>query len=554
MKLKPVITLILIVALPLVLLAWIGARLTRHEQQHLEQQVRNLLTDRLRDMDRRITAHFQDVGRDMHRLTAIDDFDPNGLRQVSRDDARVFQLFVIQPDGNLLYPDPLDTLNRNEQEFLTRASQIISDRELQRAAVAQTADLQATHSSQAAVAGNSPPASSAAPSQSGWFVWYWGRGLNLVFWQRRSSGHIVAAALNRSRWIADLIAVLPDTPSLLPGSTADGSLSQIRLIDSTSKPVYQWGSFEPPTGAAAVCEISLAPPLSAWRLQQFVPAERLAARTMSEVYFNLTTGLSIAAIGLVALAAYFYREYARDIREASQRVSFVNQVSHELRTPLTNIRMYADLLESDLDGLPDEAAIKSRARLDVIQLESQRLSRLIGNVLTFARHQRKTLRLSHTPCCIDHVVRDVVARFRPSLEQIGVRCEFAAGAGRLVKADADAIEQIVGNLINNVEKYAAAGRWMSIATHQEDGRTLIRVADRGPGVDPALREAIFQPFWRGDHSVSGVAGTGIGLSIARELARLHGGDVTLIEAEQGAVFQVELATPDASGEEIHCTS
>jgi signal transduction histidine kinase len=376
--------------------------------------------------------------------------------------------------------------------------------------------------------------------------------LNLVFWQRRSSGYIVAAALDRSRWIADLIAVLPDTPSSREGS-ADGSLSQIRLIDSTSRAVYQWGSFEPPEGAMAACEIPLSPPVSAWRLEQFVPAERLATRTMPAVYFNVATGLSVAGLGLVALASYFYREYARDIREASQRVSFVNQVSHELRTPLTNIRMYADLLESDLEGLPNDAAEQPRSRLDVIQLESQRLSRLIGNVLTFARHQKNTLRLSRTPCCIDQVVQGVVARFRPSLTQLGVECEFTAGAGRLVRADADAIEQIVGNLINNVEKYAAGGRWVAITTRQENGRTFVTVADRGPGVDFALKDAIFQPFWRGDLSVSGAAGTGIGLSIARELARLHGGDVTLIESEWGAAFQVELATGEAAGEGSSCT-
>jgi signal transduction histidine kinase len=211
-------------------------------------------------------------------------------------------------------------------------------------------------------------------------------------------------------------------------------------------------------------------------------------------------------------------------------VSFVNQVSHELKTPLTNIRMYADLVEADLDGLPDEAADEIRPRLGVIQSESERLCRLIANVLTFARRQRKTLRLSPAPCCIDEVVQDVVARFRPALERLGVECEFSAGAGKIVSADADVVQQIVGNLISNVEKYAAAGQWMSIATREEGGRTIITVADRGPGIAPALRELIFEPFWRGDHGIHGVAGTGIGLAIARELARLHGGDVTLVHS------------------------
>jgi signal transduction histidine kinase len=519
-KLKPVITLILIVVVPLVLLAWVGLRLVRHERQLRAQQVRDLLTDRLRDIDRRIATHFQELAADMHKLTAIDTFHPNQLREAGRSDARVFQLFVIRPDGGLLYPDPLGPLNRNEQEFLSRASQIVTDRELQRAAAAQEAQSEESRVE-------------SQQSGSGWFVWYWGRGLNLVYWQRQMSGHLVAAALDRSRWIADLIAALPDTPDSHQGA-AVASQSQIRLVDSTSKPVYQWGPFEPPAGAAAACAIGLSPPMDAWRLEQFVPTERLLARSLPGVYFNLATGLGASAVGLVVLALYFYRDYAREIREAGQRVSFVNQVSHELRSPLTNIRMYADLVEADLDGLPDEAADEIRPRLGVIQSESQRLSRLIGNVLTFARQQRKTLRLSFAPCCIDQVVQDVLARFRPVLAQLGVQCEFAAGAGRIVSADADAVQQIVGNLISNVEKYAAAGRWMGIATRQEGGRTIITVADRGPGVDPALRETIFEPFWRGDHGIRGVAGTGIGLAIARELARLHGGDVTLVLDENSS--------------------
>jgi signal transduction histidine kinase len=545
-KLKPALILMLLVVVPLALLAWVGVRLARQEREMALQQVRDLLTDRLRDIDRRIGDHCDELERQMRRLTAIETYEADALREIGREDARVLQLFVIGPDGRLLYPDPLGPLNRNEEEFLTRASQIITDRELQRAAAAQMEGWRAPTPSPAKSPGPLPGTSPAESTpESGWFVWYWGRGLNLVYWHRRESGHIVGAALDRSRWIADLIAILPDTPQRTDGEREeDGIASQIRLVDSASQPVYQWGAYSPPEDAAAICEIPLSSPLSAWRLQQFVPAERLAGGATSSIYFNLGTGLAVAALALVAMAVYFYREYARDIREAARRVSFVNQVSHELRTPLTNIRMYADLLESDLDGVEGESAERSRGRLNVIQLESQRLSRLIGNVLTFARQQRKALRLNPAACRIDEVVGRVVERFRPSLAQLGIECDFKAQAGRVVEADADAVEQIVGNLINNVEKYAADGKWMEITTRFQNGRTLIGVSDRGPGVDRSAREAIFQPFWRGSHSVSGAAGTGIGLSIARELARLHGGDVTLLNADRGAVFLVELSTPE----------
>jgi len=541
------------VVVPLALLAWVAWRLARQEQAVLREQMRDLLADRLRDIDRLMAVHFDTVRRDMHRLTSVDQYPPDALRKRMRQDARVFQLFVIQPNGALLYPNPLGPLNRKEREFLARASPIIVDRDLQRAADA---------SGEQAGALDTPAPSRGRKEQrrdrqvatrqeaSGWFVWYWGRGLNLVYWQRRRSGHIVAAALDRARWMADLIAALPDTPQSGTDVLPEASSFRVRLIDSTSQPVYQWGRYDVPDQTAPASEIALSTPLSAWRLQQFVPAQRLARRTRSGTAFNLAMGLAVAAAGLVSLAVYLYREYARDMRESARRVSFVNQVSHELRAPLTNIQMYAELLEADLEQMPRAASDGPRARLKVIQWESQRLGRLIGNVLTFAREQRKALRLNPSPASVDRIVADVIERFRPSLQKMGIQTQFDGGAEAPVMVDADALEQILGNLINNVEKYAAGGRWVGIATRAEDGRSFITVSDHGPGIDDAARDRVFQPFWRGSEKLDQAAGTGIGLAIARQLARLHGGEIWLDECPRGACFQVVLATPPVAQQKI----
>ena len=112
-----------------------------------------------------------------------------------------------------------------------------------------------------------------------------------------------------------------------------------------------------------------------------------------------------------------------------------------------------------------------------------------------------------------------------------------------MQLDADALEQILGNLISNVEKYAAAGGRMEIVSRQEDSQTTIVVADRGPGIPAAVRGKIFRPFYRVSDRIEGTTGTGIGLSIARKLARMHGGDVVLLPCESGARFQVQLDTP-----------
>ena len=540
----------MIVAVPVSLLTWAAVRLAHDEQQRARQRIRDLLTDRLGDIDRSITSHFAQLERDLEQLTSLDSFSPDEMRGLIRDEPRVLQLFVIRPDGTLEHPDPAGSLNRAEREFLLQATQIIVDRELQRASGQNTVSSggrNAFGTAQNRLEQTAQVNVSAVPRISGWFVWYWGRGLNLIYWHRRPSGHLVGAALDRARWMADLIATLPETAPHAGDDASGGPETRIRLVDSTLQPVYQWGRFEIPDNVACLCEIPLSAPLSAWSLQQFVPEGYLSSAARQGIHFNLAAGLVAAALGLAAIAFHLYRDYARDMHEAARRVSFVNQVSHELRTPLTNIRLYADLLDADLTGIPDDHAEQPRQRLRVILSESHRLSRLIGNVLTFSGQQRKALRLHPRPDCVDRLVGEVLARFESAFERHGIETRFDAHASETVLVDADAVEQILDNLLNNVEKYADDGKHVSVVSRYEKGRTRLTVSDRGPGIEPALRNEIFEPFRRGSNSLERAAGTGIGLTIARELARLHGGDVTLIDSAAGACFQVELDTP-ACGE------
>ena len=273
----------------------------------------------------------------------------------------------------------------------------------------------------------------------------------MIFWRRLPTGHIVGAELDRARWIADLIAELPQTPQ----AETPASQSRIQLVDSHGDAVYQWGAFEPPRGAAPLAELPASAPLSAWRFKFFVAEDRFTALAGRSADFNLIAGLSAIGVVLLALAGFFYRESSRELREAATRVNFVNQVSHELKTPLTNIRLYAELLAEQLqDGETVDAASAQR-RLSIIVSESGRLSRLIGNVLTFAQQQRRQIELNPQPGRIDDTIQAVIQQFQPTLQAQGVVTTFAAGAGAVVNFDADAVEQILVNLFNNVEKYAA---------------------------------------------------------------------------------------------------
>ncbi|MCU0242549.1 MAG: HAMP domain-containing histidine kinase [Vicinamibacteria bacterium] len=368
----------------------------------------------------------------------------------------------------------------------------------------------------------------------GWYTWFDGSDLNLLFWQRAADGRLVALEADRARLLADVIARLPE------GESSDRTFE---LLDARGEVLHRFGLYEPAAGTAPLARLDLRQPLAAWQIVAHAPAQALG-RMRVGLWSGLGLGLFASALALSGLAFYLYREHARGVRLAESRVSFVNRVSHELKTPLTNIRLYAELLEERLDD-DDEVA---RRQLAVVIAEGQRLGRLIDNVLTFGRHQRGALRLRSAPGAVDAIVARASDRWAPALTAKGVRLVRRLAAPDAVMVDADALAQILDNLLSNVEKYAASGGEVVVTTEQGVRETTIVVADRGPGVPAEARERVFEPFERlHDNVTEAAAGTGIGLSIVRELARLHGGDVSVRAGDPGALFEVRIATPRVDG-------
>ena len=524
MKPKLIILLLLIVLVPLGLLAWLSHRVARDERERVRHELRELLLGKLRDVDATISGLLEERERQFLRLTELDAFDAPCLRRIVQSTPTVQQALVLDPQGERIHPPPLGPLNSSERAFLARAAQIWRDKQSFR------------QPTEEGPAGRSAGRHRDAARGHGWYVWYWGSGTRLLFWRRTASRHVVGLELDRMRLLHDIIGKLPSSDPSQP-SLPDG---RIVLLDAKGAPIYPWGAYEPADGEAPKAALPLSHPLNAWSLGYYASTAALEKALGAGAFLTTAAGLAVVAVALVGLAVYVYRETAREMREAAQRVSFVNQVSHELKTPLTNIRLYAELLEAHLG----EDGERNARYLGVIVSESQRLSRLIANVLTFARKQRDTLALRTSEGCVDDVIRSVLEYFRPSLESKGVRIVFDGQAAATVRLDPDALEQILGNLFANVEKYAASGGLMEVASRQDAGRTTITVADRGPGLPEAQRETVFRPFTRLSSKLTdGATGTGIGLAIARELARLHGGDLTLEPSDAGARFQVVLHTP-----------
>lgn len=501
---------------PLALMAALAWRMAREEEAALRNRLVNLMENQMADHAAEALELLKEHERAL--LPRIDRVasDRSALKRAF---PFVSHFFLIDRDGALVYPDPAGNLSVQEWEFLRRAESVLQD------GVFLPGEED----------GDSRYQQKAAPSaRHGWHRWYFNEGMQLLFWTRLANGAIAGAELNRSRFLADLIARLPETPK-----REDAPL-RMALVDSMDHTLYQWGRYQPREGAPPLAIHTLAEPLSGWAIQCWLPDDLLTGPAGSTL--GITIWLTTAAAGLVFLVAafVFYREHSREMRTAAQRVQFVNQVSHELKTPLTNIRLYAELLREQ----QDEENAKGMRQLDIIIEEAQRLARLIGNILSFSRSARGKLTLNKASTSPDEVVNHILDRFHPAMERQGIDLTFHPGAPETRQLDTEALEQILGNLLSNIEKYAAAGGQARVETRAEGAMLLLTVQDAGPGIPDAQKERVFAPFHRlNDSLTEGVSGTGIGLAIARDLARLHGGDLILRPSERGACFEARLKAP-----------
>ncbi len=390
--------------------------------------------------------------------------------------------------------------------------------------------------------------SDAAPilteSTEGWITWYHRRNMVLGYWWTEGDFSAMIA-LPSGRWKADIVSALPDTGRVSKGSLATSLNTALhQLVDVEGELIYQWSGapqsqWEQLVARPIAAQIPVSDPFEGWRLRIYAD-ERLTSLLAGNSYrwlVALTVGS--VTVALLLMGVVLTMSLSRQIRLAQQRVSFVNQVSHELRTPLTNICMFADLLSDSLKSEPNVEQYTEK--VSVIQNESQRLSRLIANVLQFARPESKELKRTLEP--VDAVVAEVVDTFLPRLNELGIVVDLDLNTPEIRECAPDAIEQILVNLVGNAEKYASDGKLLTIRSSAAGPLVTLEIVDAGPGIPRKQRDQVFDPFFRLSDRLIDPAGTGIGLTIVRELARKHGGDCWLAESEQGARFVCTLLAP-----------
>jgi signal transduction histidine kinase len=365
--------------------------------------------------------------------------------------------------------------------------------------------------------------------------------LELILWTRppEADGYVFGFALS-AKSVRELVKEALSVISPEPRDACIAVLDENAQPVAVSHPNFTT-DWKRPFVASEIGEI-----LPHWATALYLLQPGQLAQSARLVTLTIILLIAVALAAILAGGGFVAFDARRQLILAQKKTDFVSNVSHELKTPLTSIRMFAELLEQ---GRIDEPEKRSRY-LRIIILESERLTRLINNVLDFARGGKKQKTYHMAEVDLLRVVDRVWEAQSIHLQEAGFTCErVAKDAPYPVVADADAIGQVLVNLLSNAEKYSGTERKVGLHSSRENGSVLISVLDRGVGVPEGETERIFEAFHRSNDSLaSNIQGSGLGLTLARNIARDHGGDIEYHKRDGGgSVFILRL--PATASEE-----
>ena len=544
-------TYLLAIVLPAVAVAWGGLRLLRIDARNRAA----IVADYRRLVAERCAEDFHESVRELldprlDRLAAAPG--PEGLlaalRDLARTDPAVRAAFLWREGEGCVWPRRVGC-TEEERRFLNRYEPLFSGAVPWIAPAAPATG---------APSGSAPPA---APVR-GFRPWASGDRSELLAWVRVAPGeiagfeletmcllseasqywrHILAGAGSRKTWLRSERTAMPHES----GEILDESGT---LLVPSFYELAEASDLDP------AAEVALAPFFPRWRIRirstaKSLPFDRWLPGTVLDGLLGAPAarraiGAALLALVLLSLVAGGYvllRAARRERLDALRKTDFVDNVSHELKTPLSGIRLSAELLaEGRLpDGPRRDKAVRS------ILAESDRLDRLVSNLLDFGRLERGRRRFDlqrvDLAALLEEMQNAQCTMHNEGGAAVGpdiVHCAFRivhCERGLAALADPDAVRRILSNLFDNAAKYApgappevsvrTAGTARSESSPHRSAVEIV-VADRGPGVPPGLEEKVFERFFRADDSLARRAnGSGIGLSLARGLARGMGGDL-----------------------------
>lgn len=332
--------------------------------------------------------------------------------------------------------------------------------------------------------------------------------------------------------------------ALLPPSVSNGkkngSLLAVRVLSAGGAPLFESDPDAPlehmseeaiyPILGSGVIQASVLPDAADYLIIGGLPRNRLP--------------ILLTVFGLAGLLALLAAAQMRKEDEFSrQRADFVASVSHELRTPLTQVRLFIETLRL---GRAHTEEQKEWA-LRTIDRETHRLTQLVENILHFSRAERGLGTLDLEPADLAAECADAVASFVPLLRPRQAELECAVPPGLAAGVHRNSFRQVLLNLLDNAVKYGPAGQTVRVSGSRQGDAVRIAVEDQGPGIPNEERQSVWEPFRRGAGATGSVtAGSGIGLSVVREIVHAHRGRAWVEDgAGGGARIVIELPALDS---------
>tara|TARA_A100000171_G_scaffold49936_1_gene60097 strand:- start:7940 stop:9805 length:1866 start_codon:yes stop_codon:yes gene_type:complete len=232
----------------------------------------------------------------------------------------------------------------------------------------------------------------------------------------------------------------------------------------------------------------------------------------------------------------FIEDITQQKLSSQSQNAFIAQATHELRTPLTTIRLYCEeAIEADEDD--DQIVEKS---LNVISSEARRLERIVGDMLCVSEIEAGSMSIRRDKFRTGQLFEELQHDYEAQAREKSIELSFDLPPKfPTIDADKDRLGQAMHNILGNAIKYTPSGGKVSVAVvFDENDAMTVEIRDNGIGIDPSQQERIFDRFTRADdRRIAHVTGSGLGLALARQIARMHGGDITLeSEVDEGSVF------------------
>jgi two-component system phosphate regulon sensor histidine kinase PhoR len=341
----------------------------------------------------------------------------------------------------------------------------------------------------------------------------------------------------------DLDAVAGEVPKMGAAHNAPREKASFRLATRTAG-LATLRRIVDEAGAATtvVARLPLGAPLDGYALAAELPGDDPAAAL---AFRNRTLYIALLILLYVGIGLGFgltLREMRRAYRLSRLKTDFVANISHELRTPLTSVRLFAETLREGRADSPEEM----RECVEMLSAESERLSRMVENLLDWSRLESGRTPMKIAPVTVKDLFESIAQTWRAQQLPVSYTTEIQPNLPAL-SIESEAMAQVVLNLLHNAFKYTGEVKKIALRARREGRMIALEVQDNGIGIRAQDKKRIFERFYRADDLLSrGTEGTGLGLAIAKKIVEAHGGRIELdSKPGDGSTFRVLLPAAKA---------